>query len=69
MIASSHALSTSAAVAEHDLHLTGRIFRDQRLGRQALGLGKSIEIAEERREVVEVLQVIGLVMLRAWRRW
>ena len=52
------------AMAENDLELSRRIFRDQRLGRQALDFGIGIEIVEERREIVEVLEIVGLVVLR-----
>ncbi len=52
-------------VAQHDFHLPRRIFRDQGFGRQALRLAISVEVLEEGGEVIEVLQVIGLVVLRA----
>ena len=52
------------AMAQHDFHLPRRIFRDQGFGRQALRLAIGVEVLEEGREVIEVLQVIGLVMLR-----
>ena len=57
------------AVPEHDLHLARRIFRDERLGGQALDLGKGIEIVKEGCEIIEILQMVGLVVLRAPARW
>ena len=52
-------------VAQHDFHLPRRIFRDQGFGRQALRLALAVEVLEKRGEVIEVLQVVGLVVLRA----
>ena len=52
------------AVTQHDFHLPWRIFRNQRLGGQALRVTAGIEVLEERREIVEVLEIISLVMLR-----
>ena len=64
-----HALVTGiqhvGAVAQHDLHLARRIFRDQGLGGQVLNLAPGVEVLEERREIVRVLKIIGLVVLRA----
>ena len=53
------------AVAQHDFHLARRVFADQGFGGQALYIAVGIEILEERREVIDVLQVIGLVVLLA----
>ncbi len=52
-------------VAEHDFHLSRRVLRDQRLGRQALLVAPVIEVLEEGAEVIRVLEIIGLIMLRA----
>ena len=57
-------LEDLAAAPEHDLHLTRRIFRDQRPGRQALYLRKGVEIGEKWCKIVEILEIVGLVMQR-----
>ena len=49
---------------EHHLHLTRRIFRDQRPGRQALDLRKGVEIGEKWCKIIEILEIVGLVMQR-----
>ncbi len=53
------------AVAQDDFHLPRCIFRDQGFRRQPLRLAIGVEVLEEGGEVIEVLQVIGLVVLRA----
>ena len=51
-----------SAMFENDLELAGRIFRDQRAGRQAHLLRAIEDVIQEGREVLEVLHQIGLMM-------
>ena len=59
-IASSTARKRVGAVRERDLELPRRVFRHQRTHRQALLRGDAIHLVEQRREVVEAREAVGL---------
>ena len=51
------------AMMQRDLELPRRVFGHQRLGGQPLRHGRGVHVVEQRREVVEPLQAVGVYLL------